>query len=141
MQDKQYKVLEKLALKMRLNPTFHERLFVSKLKEWKIKFVTQKIVYPYIADFYLPQYNLIVEIDGGSHFISGNSSNGYTKRDKNRNEVLKSAGFSVLHITNGDIAQFKKVDILPSNETCIESTIEDDLKNDPIFAAAYLKKA
>lgn len=63
--------LTKKAGEFRKRPTGAEAIFGRKLQELGIEFTFQ---YPFlfkglggIADFYLPEYELIVEIDGGYH--------------------------------------------------------------------------
>ena len=63
--------LKKKAEQMRKSPTAAEAVFGRKLQEANIRFKSQ---YPYnhrglkgIFDFYLFDYNMMVEIDGGYH--------------------------------------------------------------------------
>lgn len=53
------------------NQTLSEKKFKLILKELNIKYEFQKIFYTeksfYIADFYLNDYNIVIEIDGGYH--------------------------------------------------------------------------
>lgn len=85
-------------------------MFRKKLRLWNIPFKFQKIICGYIADFYLPQYNLIVEIDGAAHYTYKQA------RDKKRDAVLRAAGFSVLRIRNGEVKDYKKEDIIAAVE-------------------------
>lgn len=57
-------VIEKNALKMSTKMTWPEREFKKLLKELKVNFEMQKVVGSKIFDFYLPDYNILVEIDG-----------------------------------------------------------------------------
>jgi very-short-patch-repair endonuclease len=45
-------------------PTDIERIMGRALRDAKVKYVEQQRVGPYYADFYLPELNVIVEVDG-----------------------------------------------------------------------------
>jgi very-short-patch-repair endonuclease len=60
--------LTKVRDHQRKNPTKFEVVFRSKLRKWKLRFQEQKILFGYIADFYLPQFDLVIEIDGAAHY-------------------------------------------------------------------------
>jgi len=53
-----------MAKRMDKNPTTPEKAFAEILKELNIKYETQKIVEGKIYDFYIPEKNLLVEVDG-----------------------------------------------------------------------------
>lgn len=57
-------IVQKNAAKMSKIMTWPEREFQKLLIELGIKYETQKIVGKKIFDFYLPEYNMIVEVDG-----------------------------------------------------------------------------
>ena len=57
----------------------------------------------YIVDFYCPAAKLIVEVDGGQHYISADN-----QKDKVRDQYLDNLGFKVLRFSNRDI--FKNID-------------------------------
>ena len=57
-------IVQKNAAKMSKIMTWPEREFQKLLIELGIKYETQKIVGKKIFDFYLPDYNMIVEVDG-----------------------------------------------------------------------------
>lgn len=102
-------------------------MFFKKLRQWKLQFEFQKIACGYIPDFYLPAYGLIDEIDGlGHHTESG------IKRDKYRDGILKSAGYTVLHIRNAEVRDYTKEDLLNAVENIIPKP------NDRQFFADYL---
>ena len=56
--------LENQAKKMDNNPTGLEHSFMNLLNELKVKFETQKIVQGKIFDFYVPEKNALIEVDG-----------------------------------------------------------------------------
>jgi very-short-patch-repair endonuclease len=103
--------LLKVRNNLKRNPTIWEMMFFKKLRQWGIKFEFQKITCGFIPDFYLPAYGLIVEIDGSGHY-----SELGIKRDRYRDGVLKSAGFTVLHIRNSEVRDYTKEDLLNAVE-------------------------
>ena len=58
------KYIESQAKKMSRNMTWPEREFKKLMKELKIKCESQKIVGGKVYDFYLPDSNILVEVDG-----------------------------------------------------------------------------
>ena len=88
------------------NSTPFELLFKRKLKKWNIKFIQQKLISGYLADFFLPQYGLVVEIDGAAHYTYG------SKRDKRRDDAIRQNGFQVLRIRNSEVFDYQKEDVL-----------------------------
>jgi len=78
-----------------------EKLLWSKLRGKQLKGLQvyrQKIIANYIADFYCPKANLIVELDGGQHY----STEGI-ERDAKRDEYLKSQGYAVLRFYDREV--------------------------------------
>jgi len=59
------------------------------------KFVRQKSIGPYVADFLCRDRNLIIEVDGGQHAES--------ESDKIRDAYLVSEGYRVLRFWNSDV--------------------------------------
>lgn len=59
------------------------------------KFRRQHSILNYIVDFYCPQEQLIVELDGQGHFTVDGMA-----RDRLRTEVLKALGFRVIRFEN-----------------------------------------
>ncbi len=80
-EDKQ-KYIEKQARKMDKNPTGCEVVFIELLNELKVKFETQKIIQGKIFDFYIPDKNILFEVDG-SYW------HGYNKTLTEMNDVQK----------------------------------------------------
>jgi very-short-patch-repair endonuclease len=98
--------LVKVRNHLRKNPTPFELIFKRKLRRWKIAFKEQKIISGFIADFFLPQYGLVIEIDGAAHYTY------HTDRDKRRDDVLRKNGLTVLRIRNPEVPNYQKEDIL-----------------------------
>ena len=101
--DKLKEVANKFREDLIINKTESEKIFEVYLKLNNLKYEFQKIVYTensfYIVDFYLPDYNLVVEIDGGYHFEWKQKL-----KDKNRTKTLISIGFRfVKRIKNEEV--------------------------------------
>ena len=85
------------------NATESELVYQSFLKKNKVKFDFQKIIYNkegsfYIVDFYVPMFNLIIEIDGGYHMTPDQIN-----KDRHRSFMLKDMGFNVIRFTNEEV--------------------------------------
>ena len=88
---------------LEVNATYAERLLKTFLTG-KIDFEFQKIIYTdnkkhfFIADFYIPSKNLIVELDGEYH-------DNIKQQDKDiwRTKILKSLGYEVIRFKNKQI--------------------------------------
>lgn len=112
--------LSKLRKNLLNNPTYFELLFRKKLRLWNISFKFQKIMCGYIADFYLPQYHLVVEIDGEAHYTYK------VQRDKKRDDVLRAAGYEVLRIRNVEVYDYQKDDLLQIAEKFVVAPVITD---------------
>ena len=90
---------------LEVNATYAERLLKTFLTG-KIDFEFQKIIYTdnkkhfFIADFYIPSKNLIVELDGEYH-------DNIKQQDKDiwRTQILKSLGYEVIRFKNKQITE------------------------------------
>ena len=85
------------------NATERELVDKSFVKKNKVKFDFQKIIYNkegsfYIVDFYVPMFNLIIEIDGGYHMTPDQIN-----KDIHRSFMLKNMGFNVIRFTNEEV--------------------------------------
>lgn len=99
MEIKHNKKLVPLAKSLRKNMTKEERyLWYDFLRNYPIRFIRQKILGRYIADFYCAKANLVIELDGSQHYE--NNGNAY---DEERTEYLKGYGITVVRISNIDI--------------------------------------
>lgn len=83
---------EEFRYKLIENQTNSEKVFKAKLKVCNIRYEFQKIIHHekgfHIVDFYLIDYGIIIEIDGGYHTTSEQK-----KLDKNRINILNSCGY------------------------------------------------
>ena len=87
--------------KLRTDMTDAEQLlwkYVRRKKLWDIQFYRQKPIGNYIVDFYAPAAKLVVEIDGGQHFVDV-----HLKRDKKRDAYLASINLKVLRFNNWQV--------------------------------------
>ena len=79
--------------------TRHERhLWYDFLKPLSIMVHRQKIIGPYIVDFYVAGKDLVIELDGSQHYdIPGKQA------DEVRDQFLREQGLTVLRYANSDI--------------------------------------
>jgi very-short-patch-repair endonuclease len=95
------KQLKTLSQHLRKNMTDAENMLWWKLRRKQLKghhFYRQKIIGRYIVDFYCPDANLVIELDGGQHY----SERGHEK-DRVRDDVLRELGIKVLRISDREI--------------------------------------
>ncbi len=86
---------------LRNNMTKAEIILWSKLKGRKLlnyKFRRQHGIGDYIVDFYCPELNLAIEVDGESHYTDKGKA-----QDKQRTEFLNNFGINFLRFTNPQI--------------------------------------
>ena len=88
-----------LAKTLRKNMTPWERkIWYEFLRNYPIRFQRQKAIGNYIVDFYCAKARLIVELDGGEHYIAKQ-----TKKDIIRTKELESMDLKVIRVCNLDI--------------------------------------
>jgi len=88
-----------LAKKLRKDMTPWERkLWYMFLRAYPVRFQRQKAIGNYITDFYCAKAKLVIELDGGGHYVDTKA-----EQDKKRTEELESMNLSVLRICNADI--------------------------------------
>lgn len=58
------KMMERNAEKLRNNMTAPEKKLVTMLEEMELNYESQRILGDFIYDFYLPEYKLLIEVDG-----------------------------------------------------------------------------
>lgn len=89
------------AQSLRKNMTPEERhLWYDFLKLLPISFNRQKVIGPYIVDFYCAAAKLVIELDGSQHF-----EDDALESDAQRDAYLKSLGLTVLRYSNHDVHQ------------------------------------
>ena len=88
-----------LAKTLRKNMTPWERkLWYEFLRYYPVRFQRQKSIGNYIVDFYCAKARLVVELDGGGHYLEKQID-----YDKIRKTELESMNLTVLRICNLDI--------------------------------------
>ena len=88
-----------LAKTLRKNMTPWERkLWYDYLRNYPVRFQRQKAIGDYIADFYCAKARLVVELDGGGHFIPEQRD-----ADAVRTNALEAMDLTVLRISNLDV--------------------------------------
>lgn len=89
------------AKSLRKNMTKEERhLWYDFLKPLPLMVHRQKVIGPYIVDFYIAGAKLVIELDGSQHYeVEGQLA------DRNRDAYLRSLGLQVLRYSNLDINQ------------------------------------
>ncbi len=97
--DEEMERLKALRYQLKINATEEERLlwrdYLSKGRARGIRFVRQKIIRPYIVDFYCPPARLVIELDGSQHFSDHGKA-----YDENRTAFLQSKGYMVIRYSN-----------------------------------------
>ena len=95
-----YKVLQERALQHRKHPTQAEAALWEYLKGNRLgaKFRRQHLIGQYIPDFVCLSKQLIIEVDGGYHFIGDQLIS-----DEQRTAYLESFGYHVIRFTNEEV--------------------------------------
>ena len=87
------------ARKLRREMTPHERkLWYMFLQKYPVKIYKQRIIGPYIVDFYCASAKLVIEIDGSQHYEELER-----EHDVKRTAFLESLGLTVIRFSNRDI--------------------------------------
>lgn len=94
-----------MARELRKNMTDSETFLWAKIRRKRLKgyqFYRQKNIGDYIVDFYCPAAKLIIEIDGGQHYLEAEN-----KKDNVRDRYLTRLGFTVLRFSAREV--FKNI--------------------------------
>jgi len=75
-----------------------KHLWYDYLRKYPIKFLRQKVIGKYIADFYCAEVKLVVELDGSQHYEEKG-----IKKDAERTEFLEKYGIKVIRFTNREV--------------------------------------
>ena len=93
------KNLTAFAKELRKNMTRHERhLWYDFLKPLSVTVHRQKVIGPYIVDFYIAQNKLVIELDGSQHYDLP-----VKQADAARDRYLRKQGLTVLRYSNADV--------------------------------------
>lgn len=133
-------------LKEKATPS--EKLMMAKLDKVKAEYIFQ---YPiknptsfYIADFFLPQCGMILEIDGGYH-----TNQSQVIKDAERDRFLREKGYHVKHVNNEDVMtwnaymvrKFRPYRMLSNNDPLlkIKAEVNNLSKKGKFLKKPYLK--
>jgi len=106
-----------LRQSLRNTATTSEKLLWSKLRARKLggfKFRRQCGIAKYVVDFYCPELNLAIEVDGDVH-----GEDLQKLKDKKKEKYITNLGIRVMRFTNGEIT------------TSIDGVLERILSNHP----------
>jgi very-short-patch-repair endonuclease len=93
--------LKRRAQSLRRDPTTAERkLWYEFLRDLPQKFTRQKPLGTYVADFYCSRHQLVIELDGDSHYTDGAQ-----RYDDARTRALSMRGVRVIRFTNADVME------------------------------------
>ena len=93
--------LKPYAQKLRRDMTKEERhLWYDFLCQLPVRFNRQKVIGPYIADFYCASARLVIELDGSQHYEEDGIAS-----DRARDDFLSGLGLNVLRYSNADVNQ------------------------------------
>ena len=73
-------------------------LWYDFLKSYPVRFLRQKVIDQYIADFYCHTARLVIELDGSQHYQEKGML-----QDRIRTERMEQRGLTVLRIPNNEI--------------------------------------
>lgn len=82
--------------KNRNNPTRAEKILQWHLEKFKTEIIFQYQIGKCIVDFYLPEYNLIIEVDGWYHLNN-------LKNDHWRDVAANSLKYNLVRIKNSEV--------------------------------------
>jgi very-short-patch-repair endonuclease len=85
-------------------------------KQLGYKFVRQKPIYRFIADFYCSELCLVIEVDGGSH-------NKKKENDELRDKYFKAFGITTIRVSDKDVIE--NIDI-------VKNKIMDFISSSPV---------
>ena len=101
MQNKHNKEIVPTARMLRKNMTKEEkRLWYDFLRTYPVRFLRQKVLGKYIADFYCAKAKLIIELDGSQHFTAEGM-----RYDEERTRFLEGYDLKVVRISNVEVMQ------------------------------------
>ncbi len=95
-----YPLLKELARRLKEFPTEAEKYlwYHIRNKQLGVKFNRQHIIGDYIVDFVCLEKNLVVEVDGGYHYVEEQQTN-----DQDRTIALSALGFQVIRFDNQEV--------------------------------------
>jgi very-short-patch-repair endonuclease len=94
-------LLQKRAKALRKQATPEEQRLWNALRNRQLnglKFYRQRVMDYYIVDFYCPELQLVIEVDGGGHYTDEQQ-----KYDAKRTQFLEFKGLKVMRVLNSDV--------------------------------------
>jgi len=94
--------LKKLRKILRNKATSSENVLWQKLRKRQVgglRFRRQVSIGKYTVDFYCPEINLVIEVDGNTHFISHQIE----EKDLLRQKTIENLGIKFLRFTSTDV--------------------------------------
>ena len=99
MERKHNSFLTENAKKLRKNMTKEEcHLWYDFLRTYPVRFLRQKVIDNYIADFYCSKARLVIELDGAQHYCEKGAL-----YDKIRTEKIAGRNLTVIRIPNNEV--------------------------------------
>ena len=99
LERKHNKKMVPIARILRKNMTKEERhLWYDFLRTYPVRFVRQKVLGRYIADFYSSEARVVLELDGSGHYTEKGKA-----YDEERTAFLQKYGLTVARISNTEI--------------------------------------
>ena len=93
--------LKGFSTALRKNQTKEEKhLWYDFLRQYPVRFNRQKVLGPYIVDFYCASAKLVIELDGSQHYSEEGSED-----DKIRDRYLSRLGIKVVRYSNLEITR------------------------------------
>ena len=89
------------ARELRKKMTDSEKALWSRLRGKQllgVQYYRQKPIGDYIVDFYAPEANLVIEVDGSQHFTGD-----HVESDKQRDQSLAGLGLKVLRFNSREV--------------------------------------
>ena len=97
MPDKDQMLSRAKTLRREMTPQ-ERKLWYLFLRKYPVKIYKQRIIGPYIVDFYCASAQLVIELDGTQHYLEDG-----LKQDEIRRKVLESKGLLLLRFSNREI--------------------------------------
>ena len=93
--------LKGFSTALRKNQTKEEKhLWYDFLRQYPVRFNRQKVLGPYIVDFYCASAKLVIELDGSQHYSEEGADD-----DKIRDRYLARLGIKVVRYSNLEITR------------------------------------
>jgi very-short-patch-repair endonuclease len=104
------------AKRMSRNKSFPEKILWARLrdKQLGVNVHAQSVMWGYVADFWIPACNIVIEVDGKQHRMAANQV-----WDAKRDAVMKAKGVLVLRFTAQEVI---------NNTAAVVSIISDRIK-------------